>query len=289
MSAERIIIDSSLFGPVPGEEPDVQMTSIVIRCTRSDQADLAALALARAAMRFQYVDENGHEMLDQDEMDANDELPAPLQTPNFTSPVIRTPDGPKVFIDFKGPLTSDMKPTLTQIVIDELAFTGVQDATLMSVFPSDRSELPWFEVADDTQSEQRIKVAFSLFWPVDENSRRSTEINVTVASNRPDLAAAALTRAAQRFARVTPRGVEIVPESGNLVDGGFDHVSQVYRTPLGPYISMDRGTYLPTPMGQALVAILREELRAEGIQEAELSSGYTNGRTEPWTDSLPQE
>lgn len=98
------------------------------------------------------------------------------------------------------------------------------------------------------------------------------DFGVQVVSADDDRATAALTAAARRFARVTADGRELPADSngnGNR-DSTPASVSAPEPAPGGPTLSCDCGDALVPLMARTMIAILAEEIRAAGLDSAEI-------------------
>lgn len=85
----------------------------------SDQTELAAKALHKAIIRCGHVSETGRELTDE-------ELHTTVEyTPNYTSPVRLTDEGPMAYLDTKGEWPLEMAETMLRILIEEVSAVDI--------------------------------------------------------------------------------------------------------------------------------------------------------------------
>lgn len=111
-------------------------------------------------------------------------------------------------------------------------------------------------------------------WPAVLGEGWETSPSFLVLSNDDRKAAAALGRAALRFydidefGRELPRGQrEAEEQAATTWDIPYtpNYISDVYVTPRGPMVWTDTKGDLPRAMGDAMLRVLLDELRVEGI------------------------
>ena len=113
-----------------------------------------------------------------------------------------------------------------------------------------------------------IEVAAEAFGP--DADRGSYEHVIITGAADPRVAAAALSRAGDRFYSVTGDGRELGLEEGAAATGTDlpytpNWVSEIHLAPRGPWCYVDCKGHIPPAMRERMIAILVEELERAGV------------------------